>query len=316
MTRAGLAPDPDASPDVGSGIAPYVGRFAPSPSGPLHAGSLVAALASYLDARAAAGKWLLRIEDVDKPRSVPGADRVIMGQLEALGLHWDGEVIWQSTRDAVYQRAFDDLAARGLIYGCGCTRREIADAAAALAGPAPQDDETGERPYAGTCRHGLPPGRAARAWRLRVPAGIEVFEDRWLGQQRQDVARAVGDFVLRRADGLWAYQLAVVVDDGAQGVTDVVRGADLLTSTARQRVLARMLGLAPPRVMHVPLIMDPRSGLKLSKQNHAPALDLTQPIVTLNQAWQALGFTALQATDPAAFLRDACAAWAARWPLK
>jgi glutamyl-Q tRNA(Asp) synthetase len=151
---------------------------------------------------------------------------------------------------------------------------------------------------------------------LRVPAGIEMFEDRWLGQQRQDVARAVGDFVLRRADGLWAYQLAVVVDDGAQGVTDVVRGADLLTSTARQRVLARMLGLAPPRVMHVPLILDPRSGLKLSKQNHAPALDLTQPIVTLNQAWQALGFTALQATDPAAFLRDACAAWAARWPLK
>ncbi|OZI32254.1 tRNA glutamyl-Q(34) synthetase GluQRS [Bordetella genomosp. 10] len=302
----------------------YVGRFAPSPSGPLHAGSLVAALASYLDARAAGGRWLLRIEDVDKPRSVPGADRVIMDQLETLGLRWDGEVIWQSARDAVYQQAFDDLAARGLVYGCGCTRREIAEAAAALARKAGRTDEAepdatsdaasdGERPYAGTCRHGLPPGRSARAWRLRVPPGIEVFEDRWLGPQRQDVARAVGDFVLRRADGMWAYQLAVVVDDGAQGVTDVVRGADLLSSTARQRVLARMLELQPPRVMHVPLVLDPLSGLKLSKQNHAPALDLAQPVATLNHAWQALGFTPLAASDPATFLRLACAAWAARW---
>ncbi|WP_454688011.1 tRNA glutamyl-Q(34) synthetase GluQRS [Achromobacter aloeverae] len=337
----------------------YVGRFAPSPSGPLHAGSLVAALASYLDARAAGGRWLLRIEDVDKPRSVPDADRVIMDQLETLGLRWDGEAIWQSARDAVYQQAFDNLAARGLVYGCGCTRREIAEASAALARKAGRTDEAepdtttvdrlgvvepgaaavdraglavpsaaadtsvlalpddaasdGERPYAGTCRHGLPPGRSARAWRLRVPPGIEVFEDRWLGPQRQDVARAVGDFVLRRADGMWAYQLAVVVDDGAQGVTDVVRGADLLSSTARQRMLARMLGLQPPRVMHVPLVLDPRSGLKLSKQNHAPALDLAQPVATLNHAWQALGFTPLAASDPATFLRLACAAWAARW---
>ncbi len=299
-------------PEVGSYIGPYIGRFAPSPSGPLHAGSLVAALASYLDARAARGRWLLRIEDVDKPRSVPGADRVIMDQLATLGLRWDGEVIWQSARDAVYQRAFDDLAARGLVYGCGCTRREIADAAAALdLGDDALAD--GERPYAGTCRDGLAPGRTARAWRLRVPPGIDAFEDRWLGPQRQNVARSVGDFVLRRADGLWAYQLAVVVDDGAQGVTDVVRGADLLTSTARQRVLARMLGLTPPRVMHVPLILDPRSGLKLSKQNHAPALDLTRPLATLNEAWQALGFTPIAAADTATFLRDACAAWAARW---
>ncbi|MFC4277549.1 tRNA glutamyl-Q(34) synthetase GluQRS [Achromobacter aloeverae] len=314
----------------------YVGRFAPSPSGPLHAGSLVAALASYLDARAADGRWLLRIEDVDKPRSVPGADRVIMGQLETLGLHWDGEVIWQSARDAVYQQAFDALAGRGLVYGCGCTRREIAEAAAAAALREDAHNDNGaaagempgraapvalsdpafgdsERPYAGTCRHGLPPGRSARAWRLRVPPGIEVFEDRWLGVQRQDVARSVGDFVLRRADGLWAYQLAVVVDDGAQGVTDIVRGADLLTSTARQRVLARMLGLAPPRVMHVPLVLDPHSGLKLSKQNHAPALDVARPLVALNHAWQALGFTPLAASDPATFLRMATTAWAARW---
>ncbi|ALM87200.1 glutamyl-Q tRNA(Asp) ligase [Bordetella sp. N] len=280
----------------------------------MHAGSLVAALASYLDARAAGGRWLLRIEDVDKPRSVPGADRVIMGQLETLGLHWDGAVIWQSARDAIYQQAFDDLAARGLVYPCGCTRREIAEAGAAM--PTDPASADGERPYAGTCRHGLAPGRTARAWRLRVPPGVVVFEDRWLGQQRQDVEHAVGDFVLRRADGLWAYQLAVVVDDGAQGVTDVVRGADLLTSTARQQVLARLLGLNPPRVMHVPLILDPASGLKLSKQNHAPALDLAQPVATLNQAWQALGFTALPAADPAAFLREACAAWVRRWRIR
>lgn len=214
----------------------YVGRFAPSPSGPLHAGSLATALASWLDARAQGGRWLLRIEDVDTPRTVAGAADVIMGQLQALGLVWDGDIVWQSRRNAAYQAAFDALAAQGLIYGCGCTRREIADSA--LRGQtAPGAD--GERPYPGTCRHGLPAGREARAWRLRVPDGVERFEDRWLGPQEQDVAQAVGDFALRRADGLWAYQLAVVVDDAAQGVTDVVRGADLLSSTARQRVLGR-----------------------------------------------------------------------------
>ena len=204
----------------------------------------MAALASWLDARASAGRWLLRIEDVDTPRTVPGAAECIMAQLRALGLDWDGEIMWQSRRGDAYQAAFDALAARGLIYGCGCTRREIADSA--LRGQtAPGAD--GERPYPGTCRHGLPPGREARAWRLRMPDGVERFEDRWLGPQEQDVARAVGDIALRRADGLWAYQLAVVVDDAAQGVTDVVRGADLLSSTARQRMLGRLLDLPLPR---------------------------------------------------------------------
>jgi len=289
----------------------YVGRFAPSPSGPLHAGSLATALASWLDARAHGGRWLLRIEDVDTPRTVPGAAEVIMAQLHALGLDWDGDIMWQSLRGDAYQAAFDALAAQGLIYGCGCTRREIADSA--LRGQtAPGAD--GERPYPGTCRHGLPQGRQARAWRLRVPDGVERFEDRWLGPQEQDVAQAVGDFALRRADGLWAYQLAVVVDDGAQGVTDVVRGADLLSSTARQRVLGRLLGLPALRYLHVPLILDPVSGLKLSKQNGAPAIDVSAPLAALQDAWRALGFAPLPAAGVAPFLREATARWAARFP--
>lgn len=289
----------------------YVGRFAPSPSGPLHAGSLATALASWLDARAHDGRWLLRIEDVDTPRTVPGAADVIMAQLRALGLAWDGDIIWQSQRGAAYQAAFDTLAARGLVYGCGCTRREIADSA--LRGQtAPGAD--GERPYPGTCRHGLAPGREARAWRLRVPDGLERFEDRWLGPQEQDVAHAVGDFVLRRADGLWAYQLAVVVDDAEQGVTHVVRGADLLSSTARQRVLGRMLGLPPLRYLHVPLILDAASGLKLSKQNGAPPVDTGAPQAALQAAWTALGFAPFGAESAAAFLREATARWAARFP--
>ena len=289
----------------------YVGRFAPSPSGPLHAGSLAAALASWLDARAHDGRWLLRIEDVDTPRTAPGAAQVIMAQLEAMGLAWDGEIIWQSRRGAAYQAAFDALSARGLVYGCGCTRREIADSA--LRGQsAPGAD--GERPYPGTCRHGLPPGRQARAWRLRVPEGLERFEDRWLGPQEQDVAQAVGDFALRRADGLWAYQLAVVVDDAAQGVTHVVRGADLLSSTARQRVLGRLLDLPPVRYMHVPLILDAASGLKLSKQNGAPPIDTRAPLVALEAAWSALGFAPFSAAGAESFLHEATARWAARFP--
>lgn len=287
----------------------YVGRFAPSPSGPLHLGSLVAALASWLDARAQAGRWLLRIEDVDTPRTVPGAAQTIMSQLRAMGLHWDGDILWQSQRNSTYQQAFDALTARGLVYGCGCTRREIADSA--LRGTLPALD--GERPYPGTCRHGLPPGRQARAWRLRVPEGTETFVDRWLGPQQQNVAQTVGDFVLRRADGLWAYQLAVVVDDAEQGVTDIVRGADLLSSTARQRILARLLGAEPPRVMHVPLITDPDSGLKLSKQNGAAPLDTAQPLAMLTQAWQALGFAPIAAATSGAFLSNATTQWARRF---
>ena len=288
----------------------YVGRFAPSPSGPLHAGSLVAALASWLDARAHGGRWLLRMEDVDTPRTVAGAADAIMAQLHALGLQWDGDILWQSQRNAAYQSAFDTLAARGLIYGCGCTRREIADSA--LRGQTTPGAD-GERPYPGTCRHGLPAGREARAWRVRMPEGIEHFDDRWLGPQEQNVAQAVGDFALRRADGLWAYQLAVVVDDAEQGVTDVVRGADLLSSTARQRVLGRLLGLPPLRYLHVPLILDADSGLKLSKQNGAPAIDTAAPLAALQDAWRALGFAPLAADTRDAFLREATAQWARRF---
>lgn len=290
----------------------YIGRFAPSPSGPLHAGSLVAALASWLDARAQSGRWLLRIEDVDTPRTVPGAAQIIMQQLQTLGLHWDGDILWQSRRDPVYQAALDSLAEQGLIYGCACTRREIADSALRVQGTLGAD---GERPYPGTCRHGLPPGRDARAWRLRIPPGIETFEDRWLGLQEQDVAQAIGDIALKRADGLWAYQLAVVVDDAAQGVTDVVRGEDLLSSTARQRVLARLLGVPAPRFMHVPLVVDATSGLKLSKQNGAAALNTSAPLTTLTLAWQALGFTPFGATTTDAFLREASARWRLRYPI-
>ncbi|HRL20402.1 MAG TPA: tRNA glutamyl-Q(34) synthetase GluQRS [Alcaligenes sp.] len=287
----------------------YCGRFAPSPSGPLHDGSLVAAMASYLDARARQGRWLLRIEDIDAPRVVAGADQVIMQQLQSLGMHWDGEPIWQQQRLPRYQEVFDSLRQRGLVYGCACTRQEIQ---AASRPPAPGSHE---RPYPGTCRHGIAPGRSVRAWRLRVPQGVESFMDRWAGPQHQDIAHAVGDFTLKRADGLWAYQFVVVIDDADQGVTDVVRGADLLDSTARQRVLQTILGFPLPRTLHVPLALD-EHGQKLSKQNHAAALDLSRPLHTLNRAWMFLGFAALDASNIADFWTQATARWAQRfrWP--
>lgn len=273
----------------------YRGRFAPSPSGPLHDGSLLAAMASYLDARAHGGQWLLRIEDIDTPRVVDGADSFIMGQLRALGMHWDEEPVWQSRRLPLYEDAFERLRNAGRVYGCACTRRMLTGGA-----------------YPGTCRQGLPAGQIARAWRLRVPAGTVRFTDRRQGAQSQDVATEVGDFILRRADGLWAYQFVVVVDDGLQGITDVVRGADLLDSTARQHVLAHYLEFPPPRMLHVPLLLDER-GLKLSKQNHAPALDLSRPVQTLQRAWLRLGFDMLKAPDPAAFWARAVPAWSHRY---
>ena len=290
-------------------VSAYVGRFAPSPSGPLHAGSLVAAMASYLDARAHGGRWLVRIEDVDTPRSVDGADRVILGQLANLGMHADGDVWYQSQRGKAYQEVFDRLQSQGALYGCACTRREIVQAARA-AGIAPDIHET---PYLGQCRQGLPDGRQARAWRVRMPAGDCAFQDRWLGPQTQDVAREVGDVAVRRADGLWAYQLAVVVDDAAQGVTDVVRGADLLSSTARQIRLGQWLGFPPVRYMHVPLVMDPRTGLKLSKQNHAPALDTGRALETAHEAFARLGFAPVEAGSRPAFWQAATQAWRARF---
>src|SRR5690606_7498246 len=248
-----------------------------------------------LDARAHHGQWLLRIEDIDTPRVMPGADRYIMQQLHTLGMAWDEDPVWQSHRLSLYQDAFDTLFRLGRVYGCACTRQELPP----------------EGAYPGTCRHGLPEGRRPRAWRFRVPPGTERYTDRWYGPQRQDVSCEAGDFIIKRADGLWAYQLAVVVDDGGQHISHIVRGADLLESTARQRVLARALGLRYPAVMHVPLLCDER-GRKLSKQNHAAAMDLRDPVRTLNKAWQALGFEALSASDCAAFWREAVPRWAAR----
>ena len=237
----------------------YVGRFAPSPTGPLHFGSLVAALASWLDARHAAGQWLLRIEDLDRPRVMPGAGGAILRQLEALGLEWDGPVVYQSQRLDLYLQAFRKLEPHS--YACACTRKELEDSALAI---------DGARTYPGTCRGGLAPGKSPRAVRLRTTADPIRFADRVQGEIAQCVETEVGDFVLRRADGVYAYQLAVVVDDAVQGVTDVVRGADLLDSTARQICLQRLLGAATPRYLHVPVAVTP-SGEKLSKQTGAIA---------------------------------------------
>jgi glutamyl-Q tRNA(Asp) synthetase len=241
----------------------YAGRFAPSPTGPLHFGSLVAALASWLDARAARGRWHVRMEDLDAPRMQPGAAALILRTLERLGLEWDGEVLYQSGRARLYQAALARLA--DCTYACGCTRREIADSSLGLAAD-------GAQIYPGTCRAGLPQGRAARAIRVRTSAGTVEFRDRLQGLQRQDVEREVGDFVLLRADGQFAYQLAVVVDDAEQGITDIVRGADLLDSTARQIFLQRLLGYPRPTYLHLPAAVN-AAGEKLSKQTGAPAVD-------------------------------------------
>ena len=223
----------------------YVGRFAPSPTGPLHFGSLAAALASWL------------VEDLDQPRVIPGAADAILRQLEAFGLHWDGAVEYQSRRTVRYREALQRLAA--FTYPCACTRKELEDSALAI---------DGSRIYPGACRSGLAPGKTARTVRLRTAAEPVRFTDRVQGEITQSVATEVGDFVLLRADGIFAYQLAVVVDDAAQGITDVVRGADLLDSTARQIYLQRLLGLATPRYLHVPVATN-AAGEKLSKQTRA-----------------------------------------------
>lgn len=264
----------------------------------------MAAVASFLDAHASQGRWIVRFEDLDSPRNVAGADRTILNQLKALGMNWDGDVWYQSTRLPHYQAAFDRLLAQQCVYPCGCTRREIADSVLRQQGQFPD----GERPYPGTCRQGLPAGRQALSWRFRVPEGVVAFTDRRLGSLQQDVAQAVGDFVLKRADGIWAYQLAVVVDDAAQGVTDIVRGEDLLSSTARQRLLNQFLGYPQPTVWHVPVVTD-ELGLKLSKQNGAPALDLTNPLETLQKTWKLLGFDRIPASDLTLFWREAIRIW-------
>jgi len=303
----------------------YRGRFAPSPTGPLHAGSLVAALASWLDARAHQGQWLVRLEDTDRERCVAGADQLILRQLADCGLVSDEAPVWQSERSPLYQAPLDALVQRGLAYPCGCSRKDIELVLASRGKERPRHSEL---VYPGTCRSGLH-GKPARAWRLRTdiympnqplaPVDIGViaidsganpvlaWQDRRLGAQQQDVAAEVGDFVLKRADGGFAYQLAVVVDDAAQGITDVVRGEDLADNTARQILLQRQLGLATPRYLHTPLVRNAQ-GEKLSKQTGAPALDTGTPLAALNAAAAVLGLLPV-----AENLGDALATWVGQW---
>ena len=327
----------------------YKGRFAPSPTGPLHAGSLVAALASWLDARAHGGQWLVRMEDVDTTRCLANIDQTILQQLSICGLHSDQPVMFQAPRDAVYQSALDQLIAMDAAYPCACSRKDITQALQ-LSGH--DTSRHSELVYPGTCRSGLQ-GRPARAWRMHtetciknqavaqtspgLPATYSIandafthtvdlpgptthgqpspspvsWTDRRLGRQRQDVATAVGDFVLKRADGCHAYQLAVVVDDAAQGITDVVRGEDLADNTARQILLQRALGLPTPRYLHTPLVLG-ADGHKLSKQNGAQALALNDsqhdPLAALGQAAAVLGLAAA-----AGSVTDALALWTAQW---
>lgn len=311
--------------------AGYRGRFAPSPTGPLHAGSLVAALASWLDARAQQGQWLVRLEDTDRERCVAGAGRLILQQLADCGLRADEAPVWQAERSVLYQWSLDALVQRGLAYPCSCSRKDIE---LVLANRAQARPRHGELIYPGTCRSGLH-GNPARAWRLRTdlptpnqpPAPVAIgasagdsgagsvicWQDRRLGAQQQDVAAEVCDFVLKRADGGFAYQLAVVVDDAAQGITDVVRGEDLADNTARQILLQRQLGLATPRYLHTPLVRNAQ-GEKLSKQTGAPALDTRAPLAALNAAAAVLGLLPMAGSLPEA-LASWVAQWRALWPL-
>ncbi len=292
----------------------YRGRFAPSPTGLLHAGSLVAALASWLDARAQGGAWLVRIEDVDLPRCPLGAADEILRQLAACGLVSDEMPLWQSQRGNRYQAALERLIERGWAYPCGCTRKDIAQA---LALRGDTRARHGELVYPGNCRpaNGGLKGKPARAWRLDIatvsadlglPAVLH-WSDRRLGAQQQDVGSEVGDFVLRRADGLWAYQLAVVVDDAEQGITDIVRGADLADNSARQILLQQALGYPRPRYLHTPLVCG-ANGEKLSKQNGAAAVDLSDPLAALEAAAGLLGLSAR-----AGATRQSLERWTREW---
>ncbi|ATQ76036.1 tRNA glutamyl-Q(34) synthetase GluQRS [Massilia violaceinigra] len=319
----------------------YIGRFAPSPSGPLHQGSLVAAMASYLDVKAHHGRWLVRIEDVDEGRSVPGAAETMLALLRSLGMDWDGDVVWQSQRKQLYQTAADKLGAH--VYPCGCNRREIADS---RLGTAPD----GSAIYPGTCRNGLAPGKTMRSLRVRVPdmrvpdaagtagiinsraipagspattadipatpavAGLIAFTDRAAGYMAQHLATESGDFVLKRADGFWAYQLAVVVDDAEQGVTDIVRGADLIDSTPRQIYLQHLLGVPTPRYLHVPVVRN-ADGEKLSKQTGALAVapdNEGQALRALHAAAAFLQLPVAQTDSISTFWQAAITAWAHR----
>jgi glutamyl-Q tRNA(Asp) synthetase len=292
---------------------PYIGRFAPTPSGPLHAGSLVAALGSWLDARAHGGQWLVRIEDLDLPRAEPDAEAEILRQLDALGLVPDAPPLRQSERGVRYHVALDRLRAAERAYACACTRAEIKAELESMGLPAQRGVE---RIYPGTCRGGIEVGRKPRAWRMRCGSSARpVFvdwHDRRLGPQEQDVTHAVGDFVLRRADGPWAYQLAVVVDDAEQRVSHVVRGEDLAGNTARQIHLQRALGLPTPSYLHLPLVRDAR-GEKLSKSNGAPALDVRDPLAALRDAALVLGLRVVDSDRLPRWLAHAVQAWRTQW---
>lgn len=281
--------------------ATYRGRFAPSPTGPLHFGSLLAALGSYLDARVLRGEWLVRMEDIDRPREVPGAADQILRTLEAFGFEWDGDVLYQSSRTDAYAQAIERLRGEGLVFPCACSRREIAaNGRPGVDGPV----------YPGTCRRHLPPGRQARSLRLRTGCGPVLVRDRIQGELLQDLERQVGDFVLRRSDGIHAYQLAVVVDDAYQGINQVVRGADLMHSTPRQVFLLRALQLPVPAFAHLPLVVD-ATGRKLSKSHAAAPVDPADPIPALLRAWILLGqkpFPEAPA-NPAEFWGHALATW-------
>ncbi len=308
----------------------YIGRFAPSPTGPLHAGSLVAALASWLDARAHQGQWLVRIEDVDAPRCVAGMDKVILGQLQQLGLWPDQPPVLQSQRIGAYQKALDQLIARGMAYPCHCSRKVVEQALTALGQPRTRH---GELVYPGTCRHralqsSADKPRAPPTWRLRtdigwaisplVPADIDYsasitivselpktvrWSDHRLGPQQQQVQKTVGDFPLKRPDGCFTYQLAVVVDDAAQDISHVVRGADLADNTARQILLQRALGLPTPKYLHTPLVLG-ANGEKLSKQNGAQALDTANPLAVMSALNAAALVLGLPGLDPVRYLGD------------
>ncbi len=276
--------------------ASYKGRFAPSPTGPLHAGSLVAALASYLDAKARGGKWLVRIEDVDTPRCIKGMDIVIMQQLAAVGLFSDETPVYQSQRSHLYQAALDKLIAQNKVYGCSCSRKDVA-AAIAKANPSAKPRH-GELVYPGTCQHGMTQQLAPSA----QPA--------WRFITNGEVKLQIGDFVLKRADGCFTYQLAVVVDDALQGITHVVRGADLLDNTPRQMALQQALGYPTLQYLHTALVMS-EDGAKLSKQNGAQALDTSNPLQTLNIAAQALGLGQQNCS-----VAQALSTWTSHWELK
>ncbi|MFZ6647987.1 tRNA glutamyl-Q(34) synthetase GluQRS [Undibacterium sp. TJN25] len=299
----------DTSDNIKASRRPYIGRFAPSPTGPLHLGSLVAAMASYLDARAHEGLWLVRMEDLDFDRNVAGADQAILDTLQRCGMHIDGDVLWQSKRQHLYEAVFEQLGTQ--VYPCACSRKEIADSRTGTSGSG-----AAALIYPGTCRNGLAAGRQARAYRLRVPDaadGIIRFHDRWCGDIGQDLGSEVGDFVLKRADGFWAYQLAVVVDDAAQGITHIVRGADLLDSTARQIYLQRLLGLPQPAYLHVSVVAN-AAGEKLSKQTGAQAFDKgasEEDLIrdALLPAAQLLGLQIQEAGNIGVFWEKAVPAW-------